>query len=646
MTKSGDKRIRRRSKRSLRSRLKAGSFLLSRMEALSARWDWSLRRGIAGRTLGNAERTERAFHSGAGAQMWHASRFSETVSAPIRKAVATGACESLLLSWATRLRRAFFHTRVRFFGIAGLVFSLYTAAIFFAEQYMAGGFGDANPMSLCTAAVLLPVSVLLLFCGAPLNEALAGSHVFSRILIGVLGAPPEAFRRGDEPAHARGGLAFVVGTAAGLATLLIPPHRVLLGLLATLFCLCIPATPEMGLLAAVMTLPFAPFSVTVVLTVWTAFGYGQKYLRYKRVFRFRVPEFLLVVSVAAFGLAAATTGDPAVLKQVAVYGALWFLAVNLMTTERLHHKLIAAILYGGLLTLLLSAADLLAARFAGGEALLRVILPNGPAASSEMLRLVLQVLADGVCVAAQGISAAAAALRIGVSGEVLGCYLLMMLPIALYHGKRRSGVLLVLLILVNALLLGSVWIWLGVLLGALLYAAFSHAAWTGATFCGACGLSAAVTWAGGRLGTLAGGFSAAAQALARKYAWMGIGSGDQALLAAALHDGLMPDGFACGLYTRLLLEGGIPLLLLVLAAALFALQRLFGSLRYAEVRGRRRMCGCIAAACLLFLAAGVATDVWADLRVLGLFWCLCAAAALTGDVYGFHEEKEAAEQWI
>ncbi len=608
MAAPNEKRTKWKKRKGFRRRMLAGSFLLSRTAGLSGRCGWSFRHGIASGVLCSADRTERAFREGAGSRLLQKIGFRESVSGPIRKAVATGACESGIFAWVGRVRHAFLHTKARFFGIAGLVFALYTAGIFLAKRYMGLGFVAADPADLCIAAAAALVSVLLLPCGKPLNVFFSESRLFRRVLIGMLGVYPDAWRQGTERVSARGGIAFVVGNLAGLATVFYRPHLVLLFVFAALFCLCIPAVPEMGLLSAVIVLPFAPLRLTAFLTALAALGYLQKYFRLKRVFRFRLPELLLLLTVGVTCLSAVGTGELFTLKRILLFACIWFLTVSLITTERLFRKYVAALLYGGLLTLLLAAAD----RLLGFLSLetYRSCLPTG------------------------------------MSETVLGCYLLMLMPIALLHGKRRSGILLLMLICLHAYLLQSMWVFLGLLFSVLLYAALAHDAWIGSALIGVLTLPVAVQLMGDRLGRVASGFSETAHVLARKYWFSGIGAGNHAWISAALSNGLQLDGFAAGLYTRLTLEGGVATVLLFVGTAFFALQRLFTCLREEENARRRILCGGLAAAALLFVVAAAVTDVWSDLRILGVFWCLCPAASLTGELYGFKREKEDARQWI
>ena len=612
----------RRERSTPRRRSGSAGLLLSCTSRVSARCVWSFRNGLASKVLCSADRADEAFRSGFGARLLQSIGFRETVSGPLRMEIAAGAGRSSLFALAERVRRGFLHMRARFFGIAGTVFALYTAGIFLTKRYVMPGIGTADPTDLCTAAVTLLISLLLLFCGRPINAFCGNSALFKNIFIDMLGFCPEDLRQGDERVSARGGIAFVAGTLAGLATVWFAPHRVLLFVFATLFCLCIPASPETGLLSAVFLLPFARLRVTAFLTLLALAGYLQKYFRLKRVLRTRLPEWFLLMTIGACGLSALTGGDSSVFLRVLLFGCLWMLTASLLTTEKLFCAYQTALVYGGIVTLLLSA--------------LRLSYP-----------LLISRLPEFLPEWAAALPMPDWLFRSGLSGEVLGCYLVVILPVVLARGKCRSGALALCLIALNAVLLRSLWVLPGLFLALLLYATFAHGAPAGAVLAGCAGFPAMALVMGERLGNIASGFSEQAKLLAQKYFFTGVGAGDGALTAAALANGMLPDGFAAGLYTRLVLDGGVVTLLLFLGSAFCALQRLFTCMRQETDHTRMRRFGGLAASSVMFLLAASVTNVWGDLRILGIFWCLCPAASLTSDLYGFQREKEAREeQWI
>lgn len=609
MATPNEKRNKNRTGRNFRRRLTSGSFLLSRISKVSARCTHAFEYGLASKLLCSAQSMENTLHTGFFSWISDKIGLRENIAAPIKKAVATGAHDSGIYAWVGALRHAFLHTRARFFGIAGLVFSLYATFIFFAKQFMGWSFGVKSPTDLLVSAVVLLCSVFLMFFGKPLCTVLSESKICSCVLIDILGIDPAMLAHNSQKRETRGGLAFVTGTVLGILTLLFRPHEVLFASGALLFCICIPAVPEMGLLAAVLLLPFAPLQYTSVLTALALFGYFQKLFRLKRAFRFGVPELFMLLCLGAGALSAVTTGDTHVFDRMLLFGCIWFLTVNLITTERLFRKYIAAILYGGTVTLLLTAIARLSAYW------------------SPYVNL--HFLPDGL------------------SGTVLKCYLIMMLPVAFLHIGRKTGFALFVLILLNTYLTGSAWACVGLVAAFLIYLAFAKGAWFGTALTSVVSFPAIAVYAGDRLSSVGKGFSETATLLVQKYALTGVGSGNGVLTAAALAVGLVPDGFSAPLYTRLLLDGGVVLLLLFLLCAFFALQRLLTAMRATrEDKKKTTLCGGIAASLVLFLIAGTVTDVWSELRLWGVFWCFCAAASQTGTLFGLEKEKEVGMQWL
>lgn len=614
MATSTEKRTKRKAERSYRRRKSSGSFLLSRVSRLSARCTWTIRQGLVSKVLCRADKTEQSLRTGLAATALEKIGYRDLISKPVKKAVAAGSWQSVLFARADGLRRAFLHTKARFFGIALMVFAVYAAVIYIAKELMDIGFAGGSPWDLVTAGALLPISVYLLFCGKPMYRFLGDSRIISHLLVDILGMDPAAFRGGDDRVTARGGIAFMAGVAVGLATLLVSPVQVLLSAVVLLFLLCIPAVPEMGLLMAVILLPVTPLRYTAFFTALAAFGYILKYFRLKRTFRFGVPEVMMVLTVAAFWLSGVNTGDFFWFKRMLLFGCIWFLTVNLMTTERLLRKYMTAVVYGGVIVLAMVLAGKLSAMVE-----LPAILQGFSLPSTLM------------------------------SGGELKCYMLMLTPFALMHGGRRCGFALLLLLCGNVYLMGSWWMAAGLFLGVLLYAAFGHGAWCGSAIAGTAACAAGVAMVGDRMVNLASGFSRSAWELIGRFPWTGVGAGGDAVLTAALAEGLRPDGFACSLYMRLLLDGGVVLLLLFAGCIFFSWQRLFTCLREyvnGEEKRRTTLCGTVIASSVLFLLGAGVIPLGADMRVLGLFFCLCPVASLSGTLYGFDRKKEAIQQWI
>lgn len=595
----------------LRGRLRSGSFLLTRTSRLSARIAWSFEHGVLSGALCASEKIEEAWRNSLLMRFFRWLTGSEPASA-FRKIVASEAEESLVFRAAARLKRVFLHTRCRFFGVAGLIGALYAVGGFLLHRYVGLEYGIGQVTGLFVPAALLLFSVPMLFSRLPVCRMCTENRLLSWLLIGMLGMDPASLREDpEEPVGTHGGAAFFVGTLLGLAMVFFRPVAVLAAVGAALFAAVLLCTPEAGLLSAAVLLPIAPREAMSVIVFATAVSWLGKYLRLKRAFRLGAGEAFLVLCLFAFGLAARTGGDSGAFPELLTYAGIWILAVNLLKTPSLYRKFLSALLYGGIL-------------FAFRSLLCRVLL-DGALLGGIFLPL-----------------AAELPFALPDTGMTLAgteCFLLMLLPLTLLRGKSLSGFVSLVLIGANAFLIGDLRLYLGLLFGALAYIAVAHRAAAGAALTGAVTVPALLSVFGGSLGALPIAFSRAGKELAERHWLTGVGTGERMLRLASHADGIVFDGAVCGLYRGLLVTGGIPCLVAFLLPAVFALQCLFCCLRREPEPDIRQMCGGLLVCWAVFLIAGAFADVFSELRLLGLFWSVCAAMTVPRALFVPYGEK-------
>lgn len=602
MAKPNNRRI--RTKNGFRSRLRSGSLILSRLGKGSARVFWAFENGLGSRIFCGGDETEKALDETLAARAVRRVRLRERVTRPYRELIAKGLSDSRIIAFADLIRLAFLQTRTRFFGIAGLLFSLYTLAGFVLQHYFSFAYSRSSLGDLIFGSVVLLASLILLFVGKPVGAVLSESRVFGRVFIGVLGIDPGSLRFGgkDSETSSHGALAFFLGTALGVAGIFLYPHRVALWTCQAVLFLIVLAVPETGLLGAVLLLPFTPLSVTAACAGASLFSYLLKVFRLKRTFRLRVPETMMILTVLSVFLASRTVlpaGSEAgrTFAAYALFGILWVLTVNLIKTGTLYRKLIACIMYGGIVTLSITAARSLLSAFRLYEWAARI--------PGETL-----------------------------NGEVLDIFLVVLVPLVLLHGKRWSGLAALVLVAVNAYFIQSMWVWLGILCSVLLYLMLAKRAFLESVIIGCISVPMFLIAFGNDFAFLSVRLSESARVLLSEYWMSGIGVGESIARLGAAANGLAADGFSAHLYARLLLEGGAIHLILFLLAALFALQYVFTAMRNAQSKNAKTICGGVAAALMLFLAGGFALDIHADIRMIGLFWCICPAASMAKELYG------------
>lgn len=584
-----------------RGHLRSGSLLLSRLGQWSSRVFWSLENGLPGKLFCGGDETEARLDDSLAARGIRAAGLREKILTPYKVAAAAGASQSRLFALADRFRSAVLLTKVRFFGVTGLLFSLYAFVGFFLYQFFNFSYSRTSIRDLIVSAVIFAISLILLFIGKPVGEFLSGSRLFGRIFIGVLGIDPGSLRTAGEKAIPHGALAFVLGTGLGVAAIFLSPGRVLVWTLQFVLALVILAVPETGLLGAVLVLPFCPLSVTASFAAAAAVSFLIKLIRLKRIVRIRVPEILMALLILSAFLGSrgeAGKGDGSeVFLTYLLFGGLWFLIANTIKTGTLYRKLIACLMYGGMITLAMTGAGALLLAFRLGE--WHALIPATT-----------------------------------LSPDLLGPYIVVLVPLTLLHGRRWSGLAMLVLIALNAYFLSSMWVWFGIIVSVVAYCIFAHRAFFESLIAGGIALPMFVATFGDGLASFSVRMSGTASALMREYWLCGLGLGENVLLFGAAANGLAADGFAAHLYGRMILEGGLPQLLVFLLAAFASLQYVFTAIRNTQSGNAKILCGGVAAAAVMFLICGFAADPYADPRFFGLLFCLCPAASIAKDLYG------------
>ena len=504
--------------------------------------------------------------------------------------------DSPLLGFLARLRHSFLHTRTRFFGLAGLICALYAIGGHLLFFLFGMDYGSNTVTDLCATGILFILSLVLLCGRMPLNRLCTENRFLSRLLLKLWNLNPASLKEDpEEKVTTHGGLAFVLGTVMGLCAVVFGLLPVLASLGLFLFCCILLCVPEAGLLTAAVLLLCAPLRVTATVTAATAISYFWKVLRMKRTFRLKAGDAFFALCIMAFGFAAMTSGDTEVFRAALLFGLLWLLVSNLLQSRAMFRKFLSCLLYGGIVTLFFPALSGLLAIFS-------VELPFA--------------LPDP-----------------GLSPTLLRCILLTLLPVSLSGFKRIAGVTSFLLIGVNAYLLADPWLYLGFLLCFLGYFAVSRRAPVGSFAIGVFTVPMLVTLFEKPFGKLAPAFSASPKALLPLCWANGVGAGESAIASAAFAKGILYDGASSGIWTRLLLEGGLPLLLTFCCAAVFCLQSVCCLLRETSEKKVRKLCAGLLLAGICFLVSAAFTDLFADLRSLGLFFSLCAAMPAMRKLY-------------
>lgn len=193
---------------------------------------------------------------------------------------------------------------------------------------------------VCGAVILL-ASIPILFTDKPVCILCSESPIIFSVLTKIFGVPSEAMRANEGK---KGGqsIAVICGIAIGLATYLISPVDMVLGLLAIISLALIFAYPEGGVVISIAIAPslgltWAPSRILAALVLFTAIAYSIKVIRGKRVINFGITDFAFTAFWFAILLAGFAPGESNTLEHSILCCALMLifpLTVNLMKYRR------------------------------------------------------------------------------------------------------------------------------------------------------------------------------------------------------------------------------------------------------------------------------------------------------------------------
>ncbi len=264
----------------------------------------------------------------------------ENFSMPARNAVATFFAENPVMKALARLRSSFLNTSVRSVGIFMFTFGIYAAALFMLKSYVTLSFGaQAGINDISVSAVTLLVGLLFMIFGEKtLISSLGGSKIIGSLLSNCLGINDSSFERHKNASPKTDvAVAFLLGSACGIATLFFPPSRVLLFILTVIGAIAIINIPEFGLLLSVAVFSFLPIGISLLICAITLFSYLFKCIRLKRNFRFGTADTVVLLMFFAMLVSCLISDDGIIGGEyyLLCVTSLYFVAKNLLCSEKL-----------------------------------------------------------------------------------------------------------------------------------------------------------------------------------------------------------------------------------------------------------------------------------------------------------------------
>lgn len=263
------------------------------------------------------------------------SKNSKNVSR-IRKYVARQFEDSLILNLFAKLFEKLLSLPGRTVGAFSLTWSAYVVLVYFIKTYALELTTASISDALCGILVFLS-SIPLLFSEGSVRKLCSQSGIFSGLLRNLYGVPGEVLETGRESRMAQSP-AVVLGILLGILTYFVSPTA-MLSVFALIICVVLVMTyPEAGVIISISAAPFvgmapSPSILLACFVLITDLAYLIKVVRGKRVFKFGFTEltvfgFLCAVMLSGFAPSESNTLENALLSVALL--SVFFPAVGLM----------------------------------------------------------------------------------------------------------------------------------------------------------------------------------------------------------------------------------------------------------------------------------------------------------------------------
>lgn len=266
--------------------------------------------------------------------------YKKNVSQPLKTAFSRFLETSPVVAAYRRFVNRAVYTSVSSYGAFFVTFGVYIGLVYFVKLFAFKDGTESIP-SLINGCIIIITAFPLLFSKKTLINFLEKSVFFRSGLKHCI--PLETYNGKSKGAAV--GTAFILGSIFGALSFFWEETSILAFLAATVLALTINFSPELGLCVSAVSFPFIPKLYTVVLISFTFGCYVIKVLRGKRNFHVNAGSIFVLLLLICFGFAALKGGG---LNAAFAFSmtALYILAANLLTTEKLMKKCIQALCLG------------------------------------------------------------------------------------------------------------------------------------------------------------------------------------------------------------------------------------------------------------------------------------------------------------
>lgn len=324
-------------KKSLRERIKS-SVIVSFFLFLASTIYQKLGNGFYGKLTTSYSELSDSAENSATSTLLHKIRWGEKVSRPFKQTVARWFERSLILQKINSFAESLLYCAQRAHGVFCLSFGLYVEIIFFIKLALSGdGILDGNFTPMVVGAVLMIISLPLIFSAQTLAEGIRESKIAAFAVFRIAGANPESFEK-DIRKKDHLYTPFIAGMILGLLSIAVNPLYIVLGIVGLVLVYSVVNIPEFGVFIIAVAAPFAPTMVLAALTLFVTLCALLKIVCGKRSVKFGLIDLAITVFGAITILGGIVSPDPSgSIKPALIYTVFilaYFLVANLIRTRQ------------------------------------------------------------------------------------------------------------------------------------------------------------------------------------------------------------------------------------------------------------------------------------------------------------------------
>ena len=312
----------------------------------------SLVKGFFGRIFSSYSKLQSSYSNGFIKEFLFKDRRLKKIFRKIRKFLSSNIETCFPVTIGNRMIKYFASAPLSFYGNFGLFFGIYTCVVYFIKLLLPA-LATADIGHLIVGVAILIVSLPLSFSRLSFASAITRSAAGRWIFQSCFGLSDEVVAKYAPIKKGKGNRMLFFGLVAGTLTFFFHPLAILAVILLFATVMFISVTPEIGVMLTIFAVPFCVFmpSPTLCLclmVITTAFFYGIKIIRGKRVFKLELVDMaillfgILIYFASVFSAGGKGSVNSALVSCTLILG--YFLLVNLMRTKKWIMRCVAALI--------------------------------------------------------------------------------------------------------------------------------------------------------------------------------------------------------------------------------------------------------------------------------------------------------------